>query len=247
MSNPAHRPPDDSTTLELLKAAVTELLLLALAFLVGFAVAVCLIWTGALPEEASWSGLLVGSVSIGSAALAYMGFEQYARGTNEVRPLVREGDRKSIGTCLLIVVAGFVASLTGAGLLGALQEQLFSIEVSEQDAILQLVENGNNFDLVLLTVSAVILAPMCEELLFRHMFFRRLIQQVGPFAAWTLPALAFALAHWNPVGLLVYVWLGTVFAMAYALSGRLWVAVLAHAGHNAFALTMLLYAPDILP
>jgi membrane protease YdiL (CAAX protease family) len=245
MSKPAHRPPDDSTMLELLKAAVTELLLLALAFLVGFAVAVCLIWTGALPEEASWSGLLVGSVSIGSAALAYMGFEQYARGTNEVRPLVREGDRKSIGTCLLIVVAGFVASLTGAGLLGALQEQLFSIEVSEQDAILQLVENGNNFDLVLLTVSAVILAPMCEELLFRHMFFRRLMHGAGPTLAWVLPALVFSLFHGNLSGLVIYFWLGLVFAAAYLYTGRFWVAVAVHATYNAAGVAFLLWMPEL--
>jgi membrane protease YdiL (CAAX protease family) len=245
VSKPAHRPPDDSTPLELVKAALTEVLLLSLSFLVGLAVTVVLIWTGALPEEASWSGLLVGSLMIGGTALAYMGFERHVPGADEVRPLVWKRDRKSVGKCVLIVIGGFLLALIGAGLLGALQEQLFSIEVSEQEAILQLVENGNTFDLVLLTVSAVIFAPICEELLFRHMFFRRLMHGAGPTLAWILPALAFSLFHGNLSGLVIYAWLGLVFAAAYLLSGRLWVAMAVHATYNAAGVAFLLWMPEL--
>ena len=241
----AHRPPADSTNkLELVMAALSEILLLALASLVGFGFALALTWIGILPHEAAWSALLLGSVAIGGSGLAYMAIEQFAR-DEDVRPLVWKRDRKSVGTCLLIVVGGFVAALTGAGLLGVLQEQLFEIEVTEQEAILDLVENGSTFDLVLLTISAVVLAPMTEELLFRHMFFRRLRHSAGATLAWILPALAFSLFHFNLPGLAIYVWLGLVFAAAYLFSGRLWVAMAVHGTYNAVGVALLLWMPEL--
>jgi membrane protease YdiL (CAAX protease family) len=242
VSKPAHRPPDGTSTLELMKAAVSELLRLSLAFLIGLVVTTIVVWVGILPQGPTWSGLLLGSVAIGGSALAYMGLEHYAR---DGLPLVPEQDRKSVGVCLLIVLGGFVVALTGAGLVGAIQEQLFSIEVTEQDAIMQLVEQGSTVDLVLLTISAVVLAPVCEELLFRHMFFRRLLHGAGPTLAWILPALAFSLFHFNFSGLVIYVWLGLVFAAAYLFSGRLWVAMAVHASYNAAGVALLLWMPEL--
>jgi membrane protease YdiL (CAAX protease family) len=242
VSKPAHRPPDGTSTLELMKAAVSELLRLSLAFLIGLVVTTIVVWVGILPQGPTWSGLLLGSVAIGGSALAYMGLEHHAR---DGLPLVPEQDRKSVGVCLLIVLAGFVVALTGAGLVGAIQEQLFSIEVTEQDAIMQLVEQGSTVDLVLLTISAVVLAPVCEELLFRHMFFRRLLHGAGPTLAWILPALAFSLFHFNFSGLVIYVWLGLVFAAAYLFSGRLWVAMAVHASYNAAGVALLLWMPEL--
>jgi membrane protease YdiL (CAAX protease family) len=245
VSKPAHRPPDDSPKLELVMAAVTEVLLLALAFLVGLALAMALMWVGVLPQGATWSGLLLGSVVIGGSALVYMAFEHYARGREPARPLVWKRDRKGVGACLLIVLGGSVLALTGVGVLGAIQEQLFSIEVTEQEAIMQLVEEGDTLDLVLLSISAVVLAPLCEELLFRHMFFRRLLHGAGPTLAWILPALAFSLFHFNLSGLVIYVWLGLVFAAAYLFSGRLWVAMAVHASYNAAGVALLLWMPEL--
>jgi membrane protease YdiL (CAAX protease family) len=244
VSKPAHRPPDDSTKLALVMAAVTEVLLLALAFLAGLAFAMALVWIEILPQGPTWSGLLLGSVAIGGSALAYMAFEHYAR-EDPARPLVWKRDRKGIGACLLVVLGGFVLALTGAGVLGAIQEQLFSIEVTEQDAIMQLVEEGDTLDLVLLTISAVVLAPVSEELLFRHMFFRRLLHGAGPTLAWVLPALAFSLFHFNLSGLVIYVWLGLVFAAVYLFSGRLWVAMAVHASYNAAGVALLLWMPEL--
>lgn len=247
MSKPAHHPPQDASKRELVAAALTEVLQLALATLVGLTNAMALAWLGVLPRGTFWSGLLLGSVAIGGAGLAYLGFEQYARGlgsTAKAQPLVGEQDRKNLGVSLLIVLGGFVLALTGSGLLGAIQEQVFAIEVTEQAEILELVEGGDTLDLVLLTISAVVMAPVCEELLFRHMFFRRLMHGAGPTLAWILPAVAFSLYHFNPSGLVIYVWLGLVFAGAYKLSGRLWVAMAVHGTYNAAGVALLLWWPE---
>jgi membrane protease YdiL (CAAX protease family) len=245
VSKPAHRPPEDSTRLELVMAAVSEVLWLSLASFVGLAVGMALVWLRILPQTSTWSGLLLGSVVIGGAAAVYMIIEHYARDGAPAQPLVRKEDRKGIGTCLLIVLGGFVLALTGAGMIGAIQEQLFSIEVTEQEAIMELVEEGDTLDWVLLTISAVVLAPVCEELLFRHMFFRRLLHGAGPTLGWILPALAFSLFHFNFSGLLIYVWLGFVFAAAYLFSGRLWVAMAVHASYNAAGVALLLWMPEL--
>lgn len=225
--------------------AITELLLLGLSCLAGLSLLMLLMWTGVLPEAAAWSAVVAGPVFIGSAGAAYLAIEQLlARSDEPARPLVWRRDRMATGRCVAIALGGIVAAVAGSALLGLVQEQLFSTQVEEQEAIVALVERRDPFEIALLALSAVILAPLTEELLFRHMFFRRLLHRCGPVLAWVLPALAFALSHWNPVGLVIYVWLGLVFAACYLFSGRLWVAMAVHAGHNAFVLSMLLWAPD---
>ncbi|PRQ09567.1 CPBP family intramembrane glutamic endopeptidase [Enhygromyxa salina] len=261
MSNPAQRPPEHAT-LEVFVHASTEVVLLALSFVVGIAVLMVLMAVGLLPdaEAAGWSGIVAGPVLIGTAALAYLGIERLmlrnqvaptlgvlAHKGESSQPLVPARERKGAVACVLIALGGIVVALVGSGLLGVIQQQLFATEVQEQQAILELVGRRETFELVLLAVSAVVLAPLTEELLFRHMFFRRLLHGSGPTLAWILPAVAFSFAHWNPVGAVIYVWLGLVFAYSYLLSGRLWVAMVVHAGHNAFALSVLLWAPNALP
>lgn len=227
--------------------ASTEVLLLALSFLVGMAALIALMGAGVIPdpETAAWSGIVAGPVLIGTAGVTYLGIEQLlARSDAPVRPLVWKSERKGAGMCVLIALAGVMVALAGSAVLGFVQEQLFSTEIEEQEAIVELVARGQAWELTLLAVSAVILAPLTEELLFRHMFFRRLLHRSGPTLAWILPALAFSLAHWNLVGVTIYVWLGLVFAYSYLLSGRLWVAMAVHAAHNAVALALLLWLPE---
>jgi membrane protease YdiL (CAAX protease family) len=243
MPNSAHRPPEGSQ-LDLVMAALNEVLLLALAALAGFVVAMGVTWLGIFPQEQAWSVLAVSSILLGVAGFAYLALEQVAR-ADLARPLVSDRDCKSFGTSLLIVLGGFVAAFTGAGLLGVMQEQLFSIEVTEQAGILDLVASGDSFDLTMLAISAIVMAPVCEELLFRHMFFRRLRHGAGATLAWILPALAFSLFHFNLPGLAIYVWLGLVFAAAYLFSGHLWVAMAVHATYNAAGVALLLWMPEL--
>ncbi|PRP91700.1 CAAX amino terminal protease self- immunity [Enhygromyxa salina] len=246
MSKPAQRPPDDAKPLELVMHASTEVLLLALSFMVGMAALIALMAVGVIPdpEGAAWSGIVAGPVLIGTAGAAYLGFERLlGRSEGPARPLVSPAERKRAGVCVLIALAGVVVALAGSAVLGFIQEQLLETAVEEQEAIVELVARGQTWELALLAVSAVVLAPLTEEWLFRHMFFRRLLHRSGLTLAWILPALAFSLAHWNPVGVAIYVWLGLVFAACYLLSGRLWVAMAVHAGHNAVAFSLLLWPP----
>ena len=254
MSNSAQQPPH--TPLERFAGLTSELLWLSLSAGAGLLLIFVLGFAGLLPmdpEQASPGAILAGPLLIGTAGFAYSRIERLRDEGHP--PLAPFGSKRGGGGKqpsdipggLMIAAAAILAATAGSMLLSLLQKFALSTEVEEQATILDLVRRGDPIELTLLAVSAVILAPITEELLFRGMFFRRLHQHVGPIAAWTLPALAFALSHGNFVGLAVYFWLGSVFAVAYAYSGRLWVAMLAHAGHNGFALAMLLIAPEAIP
>lgn len=230
---------------------------------VGFMVLVIVMTIGLLPDPQThaWAGVLGGPILMGSAALAYWGLERMVERRERERPLSptvpsapqpsaspelpSTHERTSVSLTLVIVIGHVVAALVGSGLLGWVQQLIFGVEVEEQETILEVVRGGAPLELALLALSAVILAPITEEAVFRGMFFRRLIGNAGMVAAWVLPALLFALAHWNPVGLVIYAWLGLVFAHAYLRTGRLWAAMLTHAGCNAVTLSLLIYAPEL--
>ncbi len=249
VSKPAQRPP--SFGLQAGSAAIGEVLILALAFLGGLALIVLLMSLGVLPEAGEGVGaILAGPVLIAAAFACYLGAERLLsrpEGPEEpAAPLVAQSERMEGLRSLGLVPALAALALAGSAGLGWVQESLFGAEVEEQEAIVALVERGDPIEIGLLALSAVILAPITEELLFRHMFFRRLRQRAGVQLAWILPALAFALSHWNPIGLAIYVWLGLVFAYAYLSTGRIAVAIGVHACHNAIALALLLWLPPDL-
>ena len=130
-------------------------------------------------------------------------------------------------------------ALLGSYALGLLMA-LLGAPVAEQAPILEIVAGGLGPELLLLFGSALVLAPLAEELLLRHLLFRRLSLVATPAAAYVATAVAFALLHGNLHGLVVYLWLGLCFARAYARTGRLGAAVLAHVGNNAVTLAVLL-------
>ncbi len=123
--------------------------------------------------------------------------------------------------------------------------QLLGVPVAEQGLVLELTASGDlrRPELAILAFSALALAPLAEELFFRGQLLRRTWRRGGPRAAYLASALLFAAFHGNLQGFVIYVWLGLVFARAYARTGRLSAAVAVHLGNNAITLALLLLAP----
>lgn len=140
---------------------------------------------------------------------------------------------RSLGAAALHLAA----AVLGSYLLGLLMD-LLGRPVAEQAVVLELVRAGGPA-LGSLTFSALVLAPIAEEAFFRGGLFRRLTP-AGAAPAYLISALLFALFHGNLQGLVVYFWLGLVFARAFAVTGRLSVAVAVHFGNNALTLLALL-------
>jgi membrane protease YdiL (CAAX protease family) len=142
-----------------------------------------------------------------------------------------------------VVTAAIVAALAGSYVLGQLMA-LLGFPVEEQQAILDIVASakarGAYVELVILGISACVLAPLAEEWMFRGLLFRRLLEVSGRPEAYVLSSVAFAAIHTNPAGFVIYTWLGVCFAVTLSKTGRLWTAMAVHAGNNAFAYGLLL-------
>jgi membrane protease YdiL (CAAX protease family) len=139
-----------------------------------------------------------------------------------------------------VAVHLLLAVLGSVGL--ALLMQALGAPVVEQSLVLEITGNADlrRPELAILCFSALALAPLAEELFFRQQLFGRIRNGGGSLAAYLASALIFAAFHNNLQGLVVYVWLGLVFASAYARTGRISAAIAVHFANNAFTLAALL-------
>ena len=238
-----------------LLATVLELIILVVAMVLGLTVIGTLMVVGVLPnpEEELWSAFIAGPILMGSATGFYALLDR--RGLHAImarlglgsadagepsRPLLEPRDRPSVKSALLWTGMMFGLALCGSALLAFLLE-LIGWTVEEQEAVLDIVRGGWSFDLAVLILAAVVLAPLAEELLFRGHFFRRIHQRAGAGLAYGASALMFALVHGNLSGLFVYSWLALCFAYVYKRTGRLWTAMVVHFGNNAATLMLLMF------
>ncbi len=85
-------------------------------------------------------------------------------------------------------------------------------------------------------LTAVILAPICEELLFRGIIYKRVEYSYGFWPAAIVSSLLFGAMHGNVSQFIYASALGMLFAFAYRKSGKLWVCILMHLTANAASL-----------
>ncbi len=140
------------------------------------------------------------------------------------------------------IISGILAALIGSLALGWIFERI-GLEVQEQSRVLEIVEDARTHgfgpEAIMLVIAALLLAPIAEEWLFRGLLFRRVSERSGRLLAYGVSALAFAIIHGNPAGLVVYLWLGLVFAAVIERTGRLWTAIAVHMTNNGYVLVLL--------
>ena len=107
-----------------------------------------------------------------------------------------------------------------------------------QDVVKEL-QDARGLHLWLIALVAGLVAPVCEELLFRGLLLRALRRRVSPIMAVTISALAFALAHpmLDPtIGTLAVVpalfALGAISAVYAIRRGDLSMSIMLHVGFN---------------
>lgn len=102
---------------------------------------------------------------------------------------------------------------------------------------------------VLLEIITVgILGPICEELIFRGLMFRRMCEYTKPVIAVIASALVFAIYHGNIVqGVYAFV-LGVVMAVCYQRFQTLWASIVIHVAANitSVCLTEISWIGNIL-
>lgn len=93
---------------------------------------------------------------------------------------------------------------------------------------------------VLLVAVVVVGAPVAEELFFRGLLLRALQPRIGAPGAVAVSAVAFGLAHFEPLQLPVLAGFGMVLGIVALRTGRLGPGIFAHAAFNALAVYSIL-------
>jgi len=148
----------------------------------------------------------------------------------------------------LALVAG-VAIQAGAQALFALMARLGTdVQTSNAEPVVALAQSAP----WLATLAVVLIAPLAEELLFRHVLLRRFALAGHALLGLVLTSLLFSLMHEpfpgdRPVsewlaGLGLYAGMGIAFGLVYLRTRRFGAAFLAHAVCNLSALLLLAYS-----
>ncbi len=166
-----------------------------------------------------------------------------AAGAN-LRPAVYLGFTRPRPPQLLLGLALGVAGFVAANGVLALWVNVLPRRVLELVPDVGRIFDAPPLSRAAVTLAAVLLAPICEEAVFRGYLQRTLALRRTPAAAVTLAALLFALRHLDPVRFPALALLGGLFGWVAWRSGSIWPAVAAHLANNAAAAGAALLLPS---
>lgn len=129
---------------------------------------------------------------------------------------------------------------------------LFSILFNMLNTILplpDLLENHINLkNQPIFIISAVFIAPVAEEIIFRGIITRDLLNYHSEKGAVVISGLLFGLIHVNPVQVLPATFAGFFLAWLYIRTNNLGLCIFLHFANNAMAIVILNVIPDdVLP
>jgi len=109
-----------------------------------------------------------------------------------------------------------------------------------QDSVRALQKRDDVAFLVLMQFSAIVVAPICEEVVFRGYLYGVAKRYCGPVAAALCTALIFSAAHASLVALLPLAIFGLLLAWLYERTGSLWAPIASHACFNAVTVVLVM-------
>jgi uncharacterized protein len=119
---------------------------------------------------------------------------------------------------------------------------------NERQDVVRDLETSHGLRLALLVLFAGLIAPVCEELLFRGLLLRALRRRFSPLVAVVVSALVFALAHpaldptWGSFVIVPALFgLGAISGAAAVRRGDLSVSIMLHVGFNLLTTLFALF------
>lgn len=109
-----------------------------------------------------------------------------------------------------------------------------------QETVRLFQESDDFIQIGLLAVTAVVVAPLCEEIVFRGLFYPVMKKFSGPWLAALCSALVFAAAHGNLTVLLPLFILGILLVFVYEKTGSIWAPIAVHFCFNAATVSIQL-------
>ncbi|NKB90198.1 MAG: CPBP family intramembrane metalloprotease [Acidobacteria bacterium] len=104
-----------------------------------------------------------------------------------------------------------------------------------EDALAPLLSGNTTYDVLLLMFGGVVLAAVCEEILFRGLLMQLLARGGRWWFAINVSAVLFAVFHLDFIGLIPRTILGIYFGVLVWRSGSIFPAMVAHAANNLLA------------
>lgn len=134
--------------------------------------------------------------------------------------------------------------MIGANLLWKVGLEAFGFERVIQDPVRLVQEGGTTLEIAFIYLMIVLVAPLCEELVFRGAIFRFLHHRIPLLLAVGLSALFFALIHFNLYSFVPLLVIGVTLALAYRESGSILSAIVFHSAFNTLNLVIILLFPE---
>ena len=117
-----------------------------------------------------------------------------------------------------------------------------------QDAVMIFQEEKNMVVIVLMAIAATIVAPICEEIVFRGYLYPVAKRFAGPWAAGIATALIFSAVHGSMSALLPLFIFGMVLVFLYEFTGSIWAPMAVHCLFNSATVAIqLLMRSGLIP
>jgi len=175
----------------------------------------------------------------------------YARVTNPRRPGSQLGLRPAVrpsfyflAVLLLLLAFPFEIWLGILNRLIPLPAWAIRAEEAAEQQLKTLLTAKNGFELLFDLVVVAVIPGIFEEMFFRGVVQRLLIQMTNkPWLGICITAAIFSFMHFEFLGFLPRFFLGVLLGAAYWYSSSLWTAILAHALFNGIQVVLLNYMP----
>ena len=119
-----------------------------------------------------------------------------------------------------------------------LLQHVFGMEIELQD-MAQVIQQDFSWLQMLYSLSAVCIAPIYEELLFRGILFPYIVKRGGLAAGTILVSGIFAAMHYHEPSLVPLFLFSAALCLAYWRTGSLWVCIVLHMIFNAVTIFAL--------
>jgi len=133
---------------------------------------------------------------------------------------------------------GFVVAFVVAAIVGYPIEQYFGVDATQQ-ALSQSATVSGLLPIVLL--SGVIIAPICEEIVFRGYLYKAFRDHFKPWYAIVLSAALFSAIHLEPLAAVQLFVIGIVLAYVYEKTDNLMAPIALHMLNNAIAFLVVAF------
>lgn len=148
-----------------------------------------------------------------------------------------------VGPCILYIMGALFIIYLMTGLLelcGLFELLMEKTGAPQMQDVLMLLHHGDTTSRICLIISAVLIAPICEECCFRGFLYNILKRYSGPIAATISAGLVFSVVHMALLQFIPLAVFGWVMCIVYERTRRLWIPIAIHMIFNAISTAVVL-------